>query len=76
MYLTVSLETIPWKFHAPLVAIVFSVREMLWFWAVNHSSISANQNVTFDSPREKLEERTPCFPHKIKHSNGSRDWLI
>ena len=40
---------------------------------VRHSAASDNKNVTTDIPREKLEE---CFPHKLKHSNGAKDWLI
>ena len=27
-------------------------------------------------PREKLEERPPCLPDKLKHSKRVKDWLV
>ena len=37
---------------------------------------SADQNVTYNIPREKREEWPPCLSHKLKQSNGAKDWWI
>ena len=62
------------------------------FWTVNHSSISANQNVTIIIPHEKQTKTgtnnsnktkqtnkqnvAMRFPHKLKHGNGAKHFLI
>ena len=46
------------------------------FGAGNHPAASANQNVAINIPRENSDEWTPCFPHKLKHTNGAKDSLI
>ena len=44
--------------------------------ADNHSRTSANQSIIMNIPHEKPEDYPPCFPLKIKHSNGAKAWRI
>ena len=46
------------------------------FPAANHLAPSANQNVKYNVLREKPEERPPCSPHKLKHSDRAEKCLI
>ena len=32
--------------------------------------------IVINSPREKPEQWPPGFLHKLKHTNGAKDWLI
>ena len=46
------------------------------FGATNYPAASANQNARINISYEKPEEWTPCFPYKLKLSNGAKDCLI
>ena len=37
---------------------------------------SENHNVTNNIPREKSEEWAPCFLHKLRHNNASKDMHV
>ena len=42
-------------------------------WPPTARAASANQNVTINTPREKLEDWPPWSPHRLKHSEGAKD---
>ena len=49
------------------------------FRSANHTSPSANWNVTINIPHTRpptAEVWVQCFPRKLKHSSGAQDWCI
>lgn len=56
------------------------VSRLLWnnrgFLAANHSSASANQNVTSNMLREKPEDRSPSFLYKMLHNSWLNKRLV
>ena len=43
------------------------------FLAANHPAVWVNQNVAINFLSKKHAVAT-MFPHKLKHSNGTKDW--
>ena len=44
--------------------------------ATSHPNTSANQKVRINIQCDRNEEWPPRFPHKLKPSNGAKDWLV
>ena len=46
-------------------------------WLPITRAASATENVTNNTPREKLDEWPPCLPHKLQHSDRTKDvWIL
>ena len=44
--------------------------------ATSHPNTLANQKVRINIQCDRNEEWPPRFPHKLKPSNGAKDWLV
>ena len=61
-----------------MIAVMVVVMKMV-LGAIEVSGLSITQQlqpIRMSKTTKKHEERSPCFPHKLKFSNGAKDWLI